>query len=260
MDHHLSLLAAFASPDERRLWTDLARFDFDSLGATEGLPGSGFTSRLARENGWSRAHACSVIDEYRRFVFLSQVLDHRVTPSDQVDQAWHLHLTYTRSYWDDLCGRVLEQPFHHEPTRGGAVEGAKFEDWYTRTLQGYERWFGEKPPAEFWPDPAIRIGEAPQWVRIDTKRSIVINRPRRLAGPRSRVGMVAAGSMSLASYAGLGPGGFLAQEDGGGSSGGGFVLLVFLAIAVLIALLRHWLGGGSGDGGGHGCGAGCGGD
>jgi hypothetical protein len=36
---------------------------------------------------------------------------HIVTPSEQVDQVWHLHLTYTRSYWDEFCPNVLGQPF-----------------------------------------------------------------------------------------------------------------------------------------------------
>ncbi len=56
-----------------------------------------FATRLARENGWSLAYARRAIEEYRRFVFLALVAGHPVTPSDQVDQVWHLHLTYTRS-------------------------------------------------------------------------------------------------------------------------------------------------------------------
>ena len=57
-----------------------------------------FAARLARENDWSRDFADRVIAEYRRFAFLALAADHPVTPSDQVDQVWHLHLLYTRSY------------------------------------------------------------------------------------------------------------------------------------------------------------------
>src|SRR4051812_12714825 len=82
-----------------------------------------FAERLARENGWSAAHAERVIGEYKRFCFLAVVAGHTVTPSDAVDQAWHLHLTYSRDYWERFCPSVLGRPLHHEPSGGGAGEG-----------------------------------------------------------------------------------------------------------------------------------------
>ena len=33
-----------------------------------------------------------------------------IGPSDEVDQAWHLHLVYTRSYWGEFCPNVLGKP------------------------------------------------------------------------------------------------------------------------------------------------------
>ena len=79
------------------LWQRIEEFaiDADDVKLT-------FAERLARENGWSRPFARRVVDEYKRFVFMAMVADHEVTPSDEIDEAWHLHLTYTRSYWDDL--------------------------------------------------------------------------------------------------------------------------------------------------------------
>ena len=52
-----------------------------------------FTRRLARENGWTQAFARRVVAEYKRFCYLAARAGHPVTPSDQADQAWHLHLT-----------------------------------------------------------------------------------------------------------------------------------------------------------------------
>ena len=69
-----------------------------------------FADRLARENGWSAAKAARVVDEYRRFCFLAATAGHEVTPSDAVDQAWHLHLTYSRDYWERFCPEVLGRP------------------------------------------------------------------------------------------------------------------------------------------------------
>ncbi|HSU15174.1 hypothetical protein [Longimicrobium sp.] len=113
-----------------------------------------FSARLARENGWTPEHARRVTREYLRFVYLAMTAGHPVTPSAKVDEAWHLHLTYTRSYWEEMCGRVLGRPLHHEPTRGGTAEDAKFEDQYARTLASYRAAFGHEPPFDIWPRPA----------------------------------------------------------------------------------------------------------
>jgi hypothetical protein len=75
----------------------------------EWLAAAGFTEgpvRLMRENGWAGTFADPVVDEYGRLLYLTQVADGPMTPSEAVDRAWHLHLTYTRSYWNDLCGGV----------------------------------------------------------------------------------------------------------------------------------------------------------
>ena len=82
-----------------------------------------FSDKLAKENGWSKPYAQRVVDEYKRFLFLAMTAGHVVTPSDQVDQAWHLHLTYTESYWQDLCDNVLGRPIHHGPSKGGDTVG-----------------------------------------------------------------------------------------------------------------------------------------
>jgi hypothetical protein len=148
-------------------------FEIDE--ATPELP---FRDRLARENGWTKGYAQRVIDEYLRFVCLAMVSGHVVTPSDQVDQAWHLHLTYTRSYWDRLCGEVLGRPLHHGPTRGGSAESIKYHDLYERTLASYEKLFGDAPPADIWPPANIRFGIDLSHVRLNTRRHWVIPKPR----------------------------------------------------------------------------------
>ncbi len=96
------------------LWNNLQAFEFDD--ATSDLT---YSLRLARENAWTHAYAKKVIEEYRRFIFLMMEAGHPVTPSDEVDQAWHLHMLYTRSYWDELCEGVLGRALDHGPTAGG---------------------------------------------------------------------------------------------------------------------------------------------
>ena len=84
------------------LWERTRTFEID-----DGPAEFPFAARLARDNAWTGAFAERVVVEYRRFLHLMMVAGHPVTPSDQVDQAWHLHLTYTHSYWERLCGETL---------------------------------------------------------------------------------------------------------------------------------------------------------
>jgi hypothetical protein len=133
-----------------------------------------FSKRLARDNGWSLQYARQVIEEYKKFAFLAVVAGHPVTPSDQVDQVWHLHLTYTRSYWEEFCLQVLRTPLHHDPTLGGEAENQKFDNWYSKTLESYERFFRAKPSVEIWSTPKDRFGRDLHFVRINTQKNWVL--------------------------------------------------------------------------------------
>ncbi len=136
-----------------------------------------FEARLARENGWDLAQAVVVVNEYRKFLFLMLHAGHPVTPSDQVDQAWHLHLIYTDSYWNNLCGRIAGRPLHHGPTAGGGNEQEKFTDWYARTKDSYRRFFGQEPPTDVWPNAETRFGEDVLFQRVNIARNLVLPRP-----------------------------------------------------------------------------------
>lgn len=135
-----------------------------------------FATRLARENGWSAAYAERVIGEYKRFCFLAMTAGHEVTPSDAVDQAWHLHLTYSRDYWERFCPEVLGRPLHHGPTVGGGAERARYFDQYAATLKSYEAAFGESPPADLWPKASTRLLDDPRARRVHPRQGFVIPR------------------------------------------------------------------------------------
>ena len=152
------------------LWQRISKYHPDKPGVT--LP---FSKRLALENGWSRRYALRVVEEYKRFAFLACFATHPVTPSEEVDQAWHLHLVYTRSYWEDFCGKVLECPLHHAPTEGGTKERSKYMAQYERTLQTYREVFKEAPPKDIWP-PAQKRFEAGLWRWVSLRKYWVIRK------------------------------------------------------------------------------------
>ncbi|MDX2064371.1 MAG: hypothetical protein SFX74_01380 [Fimbriimonadaceae bacterium] len=137
---------------QRELWNRIDAFRIGPQGVADT-----FARRLAREQGWSLAFADRVIAEYKRFVFLCMEAGEVCTPSVAVDEAWHLHLTYTRSYWDDMCGTILDRPLHHDPSAGGNQQAEYFWDRYEQTKRNYTRFFGETPPADIWPSATERF-------------------------------------------------------------------------------------------------------
>lgn len=134
-----------------------------------------FVQRLARENGWTDAQAERVFGEYRRFCFLAATADDEVTPSDAVDQAWHLHLTYSRDYWERFCPQVLGRPLHHGPTAGGTGERDRFFAQYAYTLKIYEAAFGT-PPADLWPGARQRLIDDPRARRVHPRDAIIVSK------------------------------------------------------------------------------------
>ena len=220
------------------LWQALETFDLDQPGVA-----LTFSQRLARENGWSHHFAQRVVTEYKRFLYLAMRAGHPVTPSDEVDQAWHLHLVYTRSYWEDLCASTLGQPLHHGPTKGGQAEDTKFHDWYSRTKESYERLFGSFPPADIWPSHEHRFDASRTFRRVDTSSVWMIPKTvwQRPAWVASIFAAAILGGVFLTSCE---------FKKGGDFSGFVLVLALILAVTALVKWLNH---GGRGGGGGSGC-------
>ncbi|MGF7148364.1 hypothetical protein FHS96_001992 [Sphingomonas zeicaulis] len=184
-----------------------------------------FTDRLARENGWSRTFAAAVMTEYRRFLFLAATADHAVTPSDAVDQAWHLHLAYSRHYWNELCGQILGKPLHHGPTAGGSDEDRRYRDQYQATLDAYRTAFGDTPPREIWPPVEERFRPA-RFERVDRSRHWLL--PRRPAQAALLVPLVA--GCTLISTGSGGPGPSITISP--------FLFVMLIIVAVFIAIRR----------------------
>jgi hypothetical protein len=155
---------------ELKLWNDIQEFELDD---DEHL--YTFSDRLAKENGWSKWFTLRVIDEYKKFMFLICSTNQPLTPSEPVDQVWHLHLLYTRSYWKQFCPEVLKREVHHGPTRGGPEERDKFTDWYAQTLHHYRIKFNCDPPTDLWPRDHLRF-ESGNFRWIDLNKNWIIKK------------------------------------------------------------------------------------
>jgi hypothetical protein len=221
------------------LYQKLLAFEID-----DGPAVFGFHDRLAREQGWHPSHAARVIVEYKRFLYLCATERLPMSPSYAVDQAWHLHLTYTRSYWERLCRDVLPAPLHHDPSLGGRQEQAKFDQWYERTLAAYRQAFGAEPPADIWPPTHLRFDADTRTRHVDTRGCRVLPRPWAwLAARRDAVMTTAAflaGTLLL-----------IGCSRAGGALG---ALWLLGAVIVMLTVFRISRGGGDGRGGHHGYG------
>ncbi len=130
--------------DPKQLWEKLSRFSVDVKGAVYPL-----SARLSDEQDWTSEYTARALAEYKRFMFLAAVAGHPVTPSHVVDEVWHMHLIYTRSYWEEL-GDILGRLIHHDPGTGGKGDQSKFQAQYHRTLESYRKFFDVEPPVDIW--------------------------------------------------------------------------------------------------------------
>ncbi len=224
----------------------LAAFQID-----HGTPEFSFTARLARDNRWTLDFTQRAVREYLRFVYLASISERPVTPSVAVDQVWHFHLCYTRSYWTELCQDVLNGPLHHGPTRGGLEEGIKYREQYDYTRDLYRGEFGEVAPDDIWPSSDRRFALDAGPVSLTRERFLIIEKAQLWSFGR------AAAMVCVATLA-----------SGAVAQSGGDIAMAVLALGAL-AVLFWWLSrrgdkkdkksGGSGCGGDSGC-SGCGGD
>lgn len=235
------------------------------------------SDRLARENAWSSAYAARVTDEYRRFCYLAMTAGREVTPSDAVDQAWHLHLLYTEHYWNTWT-EALGGPLHHGPTKGGSSERARYRANYEATLDAYEAAFGAQPPADIWPCADERFANPGAMKRVDTSRLLMVERSTARAGMGLAAGLTALGALGLLPAGGSADAlqaGFMANLEAMGPGAfvvGGFVLAGILLIVLGLRRRTRRTGGassggvifgggsgksGDGDGGSDGGGTGC---
>lgn len=155
---------------EQLTWDTLSKLSIDDNGSA-----LKFSDRLARENNWTKSFAKNAVEEYKKFVFLAKHAGHPVSPSAEVDEAWHLHMIYTRSYWDDMCASI-DFKLHHGPTKGGNEESKKFVNWYEQTLVSYRKYFGE-PPVSHWPSSEIRFAPT-RVIKIDKRDFLVLRKQK----------------------------------------------------------------------------------
>ncbi|MDM3871705.1 hypothetical protein QSV34_10095 [Porticoccus sp. W117] len=103
-----------------------------------------FITKLKQETGWKHNHCLEVVDEYKRFCYLATLQQGMVSPSPAIDLVWHLHLTFTKSYWGRFCSEILGAELHHTPS------DTQMQMQFEKTLALYRAEFGKEPPQLVW--------------------------------------------------------------------------------------------------------------
>lgn len=128
---------------DRKLWHRLEGYSFHERPLTRSL-----VDRLHAETGHSIDVCYTLVEEYRRFMYLTGSTGETLAPSPIVDVVWKMHVQDEKAYFEDFCPRILGRimkrpdvslPFMDDPA-------------YGRTLDHYADEFG-RAQVQFWPDP-----------------------------------------------------------------------------------------------------------
>ena len=130
------------------LWNRIAAFPLDDPNSLYS-----FSKKLTAEQHWTEDFCLRTVAEYKKFLYLALAEPDGASPSPIVDEAWHLHITYTEGY-ANFCRAIAGRFLHHHPSKGGAGEKERHEKWYARTLNNYVKHFGYAPPRDIWEVPS----------------------------------------------------------------------------------------------------------
>ncbi len=132
-----------------------------------------FLNKLKLENSWDSTFTEGAVIDYRRFLYLVVLKKHGIIetrnatmiPSYAVDQVFHQHILYTKSY-QALCND-LGYFIHHQPNE----DENDLREEYAATLEAYQREFNEL--TLFWPNVETQFQENTNiWVNT-TRHNIV---------------------------------------------------------------------------------------
>ena len=111
-----------------------------------------------------------LIAEYKKFLIMSVICNFPIAPSGYVDEAWHLHMLFTKEYID-FSKKVGKAVILHVPLINDAIEEKQnLKDFYKQTIEAYMEIFGGSVDQSFWPidkkDADTRLEHNFRWVNL----------------------------------------------------------------------------------------------
>jgi hypothetical protein len=139
------------------LWHRLEGYSFHERPLTRSL-----VDRLGEETGHPVDVCYTLVEEYRRFMYLMGSTGEDLSPSPIVDVVWRLHASDKRAYNDDFCPRIIGRSIHRPELDFLDLDAFQNDPAYERTLDYYADEFGPAQ-VQFWPDPdlaSVRMSRA----------------------------------------------------------------------------------------------------
>ena len=107
---------------DRRLWHRLEGYSFHERPLTRSL-----VDRLEEETGHSIDVCYTLVEEYRRYMYLVGSTGETLAPSPIVDLVWQLHIQDERAYFEDFCPRIIGRTIYHIPVPDRVDEDPAYE-------------------------------------------------------------------------------------------------------------------------------------
>ena len=134
--------------------------------------------RIEREEGVDRDTARAWFDEMLVFLDMCAASDQVLSPSKDVDKAWHAFLLHTRDY-ESYCRQRFGRTIHHQP-------GAPDPDAYRRAIHRRREYEGRSSyDPLIWPAATGAGGLPLKASGTMRKRATPVARPRPAAAPAS---------------------------------------------------------------------------
>ena len=100
--------------------------------------------KISKATGVAHESAGTLLNETIKYLFLVGHSRSRLTPSIQVDLAWHEFILFTKVY-EEFCMHHFGHFIHHHPGESDRNNQMQF----VRTLEYYKEYFGTPDP-RFW--------------------------------------------------------------------------------------------------------------
>lgn len=130
-----------------QLWQRLESYNFHDLPLTRPL-----VDRLEDETGHPEEVCYTLVEEYRRFMYLVASTDEPLSPSPIINMVWHMHLDDRKAYLEDFCPKTLGRTILPSDN----LPPLQDDPAYDRTLDDYVQEFG-LAKVQYWPDPDVSI-------------------------------------------------------------------------------------------------------
>ena len=122
-----------------RLWKKIQQLDVSLI-----------IERMVFKYKWSKKRVQKAISDYRQFLYLTQVFELPLSPTNDVDIIWHDHILHTAKYAAD-CDKLFDTFLHHYPIPINLLHGqlcgvGSDESEKSKTIKSFCGVEGDGPP------------------------------------------------------------------------------------------------------------------